>query len=63
MDPYYEINLMKDGRLMFATSSTSITKVDYLDEVLTIMREKFTIEEGYQIICIRRDGHGTANSL
>ena len=47
---YYEINISKNGKHFFATDKRSITTKRALKEVYEVFKEKFPIEEGYEIL-------------
>lgn len=63
MDPYFEISVMRNGRLMFATDSRSVTNAEYATDVIELFREKFPKEQGYRVSCVVRDGHGKDSGL
>lgn len=47
---YYEINVSLNGQHFFATDKRSITNKIALKIVYKILKEKFPLEEGYDII-------------
>lgn len=55
---FYEINVSKDGRHFFATDKRSITTERALKEVYPIIKEKFPLEEGYDILVSRTETTG-----
>ena len=46
---YYEINVSLNGQHFFATDKRSITNKIALKVVYNILKQKFPIEEGYDI--------------
>lgn len=46
---YYEINVSLNGQHLFATAKRSITNQTMLENVYKIFKEKFPLEEGYNI--------------
>lgn len=46
---YYEINVSKDGRHLFATAERSVTDNHKLQNVYKLFTEKFPEEEGYRV--------------
>lgn len=46
---YYEINVALNGQHFFATDKRSITNKIALKVVYNILKQKFPIEEGYEI--------------
>ena len=46
---YYEINVSKDGKHLFATDKRSIRFYWELEKVYRILEEKFPKEEGYKV--------------
>ena len=46
---YYEINVSKDGKHLFATAERSITVNWELEKVYKLFKEKFPENEGYKI--------------
>ena len=55
---YYEINVSLHGRHFFATDKRSITTERALKEVYPIIKKKFPLEEGYDILvsCTKTTG-------
>lgn len=47
---YYEINVALNGQHFFATDKRSITHKGALEKVYKVLKEKFPLEEGYDII-------------
>ena len=47
---YYEINVALNGQHFFATDKRSITNQWALEKVYKVLKEKFPLEEGYDII-------------
>ena len=47
---YYEINVALNGQHFFATDKRSITNKTKLEVVYKALKEKFPLEEGYDII-------------
>ena len=47
---YYEINVTLNGQHFFATDKRSITNKKVLEKVYKVLKEKFPLEEGYDII-------------
>lgn len=47
---YYEINVALNGQHFFATDKRSITNKTALEKVYKALKEKFPLEEGYDII-------------
>ena len=56
---YYEINVALNGQHFFATDKRSITNKIALKVVYKILKEKFPIEEGYDIIVSQYETSGT----
>lgn len=56
---YYEINVSLNGQHLFATAERSITNKIALKVIYKIFKEKFTPEEGYNIMVTRYDTRGT----
>ena len=46
---YYEINVALNGKHFFATAERSITNQWDLEKVYNVLKEKFPVEEGYEI--------------
>lgn len=46
----YEINVALNGQHFFATDKRSITNQMALEKVYRVLKEKFPLEEGYDII-------------
>ena len=46
---YYEINVSLNGQHLFATDKRSITDTQTLEKVYNIFKEKFPVEEGYNL--------------
>lgn len=46
---YYEINVSKDGRHLFATAERSVTDNHKLQNVYKLFTEKFPEKEGYRV--------------
>jgi hypothetical protein len=55
---YYEINVALNGQHFFATDKRSITNKIALKVVYKILKEKFPIEEGYDIMVTQYDTVG-----
>jgi hypothetical protein len=55
---YYEINVSKNGRHFFATDKRSITNKRALKEVYEVFKEKFPLEEGYDMLVSRIEIEG-----
>ena len=55
---YYEINVALNGQHFFATDKRSITNKIALKVVYKILKEKFPIEEGYDILVTQYDTVG-----
>ena len=55
---YYEINVSLNGQHFFATDKRSITTKRALKEVYPILKEKFSREEGFEILvsCVETKG-------
>jgi len=47
---YYEINVSKDGRHLFATAQRSITSKSDLKKIYPVIKVKFPEEEGYKLM-------------
>ena len=47
---YYEINVALNGQHFFATDKRSITTKRDLKKVYSVLKEKFPLEEGYDIL-------------
>jgi hypothetical protein len=56
---YYEINVSLNGQHLFATDKRSITNKATMEKVYKILKEKFPLEEGYDIIVSRYETVGT----
>ena len=56
---YYEINVALNGQHFFATDKRSITNKATMEKVYKILKEKFPLEEGYDIIVSRYETVGT----
>lgn len=56
---YYEINVALNGKHFFATDKRSITNKSTMEKVYKILKEKFPLEEGYDIIVSRYETVGT----
>lgn len=56
---YYEINISKNGKHFFATSSWSITSTTALQTVYAVLAEKFPAAEGYELIVTQWSKIGT----
>jgi hypothetical protein len=52
MQSYYEINVAKDGRHLFATAERSATDALEADRLLDLLRAKFPAEQGYSVSCV-----------
>lgn len=50
---YYEINVSLNGQHFFATDKRSITNKQALEKVYKVFKEKFSPEDGYDIIVSR----------
>ena len=46
---YYEINVSKDGKHLFATAERSITVSWEAEQIYNLFKEKFPESEGYKI--------------
>ena len=55
---YYEINISLNGQHFFATDKRSITNDIALKVIYKILKEKFPIEEGYNVTVSRYDTVG-----
>lgn len=55
---YYEINVSLNGQHFFATDKRSITNKIALKVVYKILKEKFPLEEGYNITVTQWDTVG-----
>lgn len=55
---YYEINVSKDGKHLFATDKRSITNKNALKNVYEVLKEKFPPEEGYDMLVSRIEIEG-----
>lgn len=55
---YYEINVALNGKHFFATDKRSITNKRALKDVYKVFKEKFPLEEGYDMIvsCVETTG-------
>ena len=47
---YYEINVSLDGKHFFATDKRSIRHKEQMEKVYKILKQKFPLEEGYEIL-------------
>lgn len=47
---YYEINVALNGKHLFATDKRSITSKEKVEKVYKIFKEKFPMEDGYDIL-------------
>lgn len=56
---YYEINVALNGQHFFATDKRSITNKATMEKVYKILKEKFPLTEGYDIIVSRYETVGT----
>lgn len=56
---YYEINVALNGQHFFATDKRSITNKATMEKVYKILKAKFPLEEGYDIIVSRVETVGT----
>jgi len=56
---YYEINISRNGKHFFATNSRSVTTEKELNIILPVIENKFTAEEGYQIMVTCYETVGT----
>lgn len=50
---YYEINVALNGQHFFATDKRSITNKATMEKVYKVLKEKFPLAEGYDIIVSR----------
>lgn len=50
---YYEINVSKDGKHLFATAERSITVEWEAERIYKLFKEKFPESEGYKISITR----------
>ena len=55
---YYEINVALHGKHFFATDKRSITTERALKEVYRVIKEKFPVEEGYDILVSQTETTG-----
>lgn len=55
---WYEINVSKDGRHLFATAKRSIANKWDLERVFPIIKRKFPEDEGYKISVTARVEYG-----
>ena len=55
---YYEINVARHGRHFFATDKRSITNAVTLQVVYKVLKEKFPVEDGYDITVSRVETTG-----
>lgn len=55
---YYEINVSFNGQHLFATNKRSITSTQKLESVYKILKEKFPVEEGYNLNVTRYETVG-----
>ena len=55
---YYEINVALNGQHFFATDKRSITNQRALEEVYKVLKEKFPVEEVFDILVTRYDTVG-----
>ena len=55
---WYEINVSKDGRHLFATAKRSLTNKEEMLDCLEIFKQKFPVEEGYGIRVTGRVEYG-----
>lgn len=46
---YYEINVSKDGKHLFATAERSVTTPNQAEKIYNLFKEKFPESEGYKI--------------
>lgn len=49
MHDYFEINVSKDGRHLFATAPRSLTTRKEYEAALELLKEKFPEAEGYSV--------------
>ena len=56
---YYEINVSLDGKHFFATDKRSITHEAQMEKVYKILKQKFPLEEGYDILVSKMETRGT----
>ena len=59
MRDYYEINVARDGKHLFATAERSISCSWELASILPTFRKKFPEEEGYKISVTKWECRGT----
>ena len=57
---YYEINVLKDGKHLFATDKRSIEFYWDLEKVYRIFEQKFLEYEGYKITVTKWETRGLA---
>lgn len=57
---YYEINVSKDGKHLFATDKRSIEFYWELEKIYRIFEQKFPEYEGYKITVIKWETRGLA---
>lgn len=55
---YYEINVSKDNKHLFATDKRSVEHYWELEEVYRILEQKFPKYEGYKITVIKWEERG-----
>ena len=49
MQSYYELNVAKDGKHLFATAERSAVNFSKAEELVRLFRKKFPNSEGYEI--------------
>ncbi|MGN1342058.1 MAG: hypothetical protein ACI4VL_02360 [Bacilli bacterium] len=55
---FYEINVSLNGKHLFATHKRSITNEQALKNVYKVFKEKFPMEEGYDILITKYEEYG-----
>lgn len=55
---YYEINVSKNGKHLFATHERSLTNTDSAMMVLRIILNKFPESEGYKVLITKEEKRG-----
>ena len=60
---YYEINVALNGRHFFATAERSICNEEQLKKVLTVLKQKFPVSEGYELYATRYENRGFGLSI
>ena len=60
---YYEINVSKDGKHLFATAERSITVSWEAEKMYNLFKEKFPESEGYKIDVTRWEKVGKSVNM